>query len=221
MISKVFEMPFSYQKWKKQESEQKIINALLIQPRTKSALLEMTDLSKPILSERLEDLKRQGKIELVVDEKEKRFLYKLVQEKLSIDEQTRLKISFLTQRIITALYNDSTNASIYDEVYQKNLNEGMQLISTLKFYESYFKPTAERDEYLKTVYGVEFVKQIPLLFPENRKNIMIKTLKELPEEEKPLFLAQDKEMKNAIRAYVDLLLLKISETSKKSKVQKK
>ncbi len=49
-------MAFQYQKYRKLESEQRIINALSSEDKTFSQLLEITKLSKPILSKRLKDL---------------------------------------------------------------------------------------------------------------------------------------------------------------------
>ena len=58
-------MPFKYQKWIKWESEKSIITALSDGKKRFGELIGPTDLSKPVLSQRLNELIEKGKIRIL------------------------------------------------------------------------------------------------------------------------------------------------------------
>jgi len=94
-------MAFQYQKYRKLESEQRIINALSSEDKTFSQLLEITKLSKPILSKRLKDLQRKGKIQR--EQKNGKILYVLDFSKLNKTELTLLRIWKLQEKTLKDL----------------------------------------------------------------------------------------------------------------------
>lgn len=159
--------PFKYQNWKKRESEQRILNGLSTGDRSFGELLDLTHLSKPILSMRLKSLEKERRVKVVPDTKTKRFLYHLEYGKLSDPEKARVLLHSLSVLVIAYL-EESAEASISDKEYAHRLMEGFTALQNFRMFEILILPRSEQEEYLRAALGPEFAERIPKLFPEGR-----------------------------------------------------
>jgi len=197
---------FSYQSWKKQESEQRILDALNDKDKSFSELLELTELSKPILSERLKDLEKRKKIENVPETATKRFLYHLCSESLDAVEKARLRLHTHSRIIVGSLEGFALDPSISDKDYMDALTKGILALFNLRLLENTLMPISLRQEWLKTTLGVEFTKRLPNLFPKNR-DASIRTLNILSLNELSIYESNDeKEAATKILEYMDEIL---------------
>jgi len=110
-------MAYQYQKFRKLESVQRIINALSTEDRTFSQLLESTKLSKPILSKRLKELQNNGKLQREL--KNGKIVYVLDFSKLNRTEKTLLKISRLQEQILNDLISRDKTFVTREIVYRE------------------------------------------------------------------------------------------------------
>jgi len=161
-------MTFTYQRWKKQQSEQRILDSLSDRDRSFSNLLKLTDLSKSVLSERLSSLTKQGKIELVPETKTKRFLYHLIDESLDDVEKSLVLFHVLSNYAVGFLEKFAKDSSLSDKEYASRLTEGVMILFNFRMLEHTIAPKPVQEEWLKTTLGLEFVRKIPKLFPKNR-----------------------------------------------------
>lgn len=91
---------FEYQKKRKQESEKKIIQVFLEEREKGKSFMELlsnTKLSKPVLTERLKNMMKEGLVDKVLSEDKKRILY-VTTEKLINSESARF-ISFFRSSV--------------------------------------------------------------------------------------------------------------------------
>lgn len=206
MVRNVTLSAFSYQSWKKQESEQRILDALNDKDRSFSELLELTELSKPILSERLKDLEKGKKIENVPETATKRFLYHLCVKSLDAVEKARLRLHTHSRIIINILENFAQDPSTSDEDYTDRLTKGILALFNLRLLENTLMPVSLQQEWLKTTLGVEFMKRLPTLFPKNR-NVSISTLNRQSMKDLSIYESDDaKEAATKILEYMDTIL---------------
>jgi DNA-binding HxlR family transcriptional regulator len=159
--------PFTFQQWKRKESEQRILDALSTCDRSFGELLGLTQLSKPILSTRLKDLEKDTKVKTVPDTKTKRFLYHLEYGKLNDVEKAHVLVDSLSKVTLDYLEELADNTSISDKEYSDKLAIGITALFNLKMNEMMMKPPPEQKEWLKTVMGPEFAERMPRLL-ENR-----------------------------------------------------
>jgi len=197
-------MSFTYQKWNKLESEQRIINTLNDGDRSFGELLKLTELSKPVLSERLRSLIEQGKIESVAEPKIKRFLYHLNYGSLDKMEEVHLKIHGLSKYILTGLAKFAKDSSISDEEYRTKLYDGIASLLSLKIYAVRVAPKSAQREWLKNALGLEFMGIMPKLFPENR-NVLPGRLKGTP--------SKDIKDVDSLLEYLDMIIEKMKSVS--------
>jgi DNA-binding transcriptional ArsR family regulator len=194
---------FSYQSWKKQESEQRIMDALNDKDRSFSELLELTELSKPILSERLKNLEKRRKIEAVPEKATKRFLYHLCSKSLDIVEKARLRLHTHSRIILDILGGFALDPSTSDREYVDRLTKGVSALFNLRLLENTLMPASLQQEWLKTTLGVEFAKRLPKLFPKSR-NVSIRSLNELSLKELSVYESKGVEEKaTKILEYLD------------------
>jgi len=162
-------MSFTYQQWKKRESEQRILNVLKDGNKSYGELLEQTKLSKPILSKRLKSLTKQGKIETVAETETKRFLYHLIEGSLDELERGLVLLHQLSKYVLDHLETFAENSSVSNEEYAERLIEGITMLFNFKLFELTISPGPIGEEWLKNALGLEFVRRLPKLFLENRE----------------------------------------------------
>lgn len=202
-VRKLKTLPFTYQKWIKWESERCIISALYERDRTFTDLADLTSLSKPVLSQRLKELKKQGKIEIVPEIETKKFLYHLTREKLDTIDEIFIKIHRFSKITISYLTNCAKKPSISDEEYAKILGEGVSVLFTFRLWLYGVTPIDIRKEWAKNTMGLEFVRSIPQLFPETR-NILKYTTKNISSMELTMLKAKDvKEAANRLLEHLN------------------
>lgn len=206
--------PFTYQKWKKRESERKIINALREGDKRFSELLQLTELSKPVLSERLNSLAKQSKVEIVPEIETKRFLYHLIYKNLDDIEKGFVLLHRLSEHIVRDLVKSARDSSISDEEYTKRLLEGVAVLFNLRMtmYHT-ITPIPVQKEFLKTTVGVEFVTEMPKLFPEDR-DISPYILDGMSPKEQAIY--KSKETREAAKRVLEYLEMNVEKLSKKS-----
>jgi hypothetical protein len=160
--------PFMYQNWKKKESEQKIVNVLSQENKTHTQLLALTELSKPILSERLRSLKEQDKIASVADTSTKRFLYHLNYNRLDDSEKFYLNLYSFSVIAIEHLKEIALDSSISDKQYFDEFGRIIELLLTFRLLRMSVAPLQDQGEWLKTILGPEFAQDLHLILPNSR-----------------------------------------------------
>lgn len=162
-------MAFKYQEWKTEESEQRIINSLSEGNKTFGELLKLTDLSKPVLSRRLKELQKKGKIDVVPDKDTKRFLYSLIEESLDDKERMRLNLSIITKFLIRGLEQKAKDRSVSNSEYLDWLKKILAILWDFRMmgYISLVSLSEEK-EWWRNTFGSEFVNRLPYLFPKER-----------------------------------------------------
>lgn len=196
-------MPFTYQKWLRQESEQRIINALYDGDKGFGDLLDLTDLSKPILSERLKDLTRRGKIDVVPHKATKRFLYSLIKE--SLDQRERIHLFFhkLSQVSVKKLEEAAKDPSTSEHEYIELLGETVMELISHRLRVFLMAPRPAMKEWLRMVLGSEFANKMSSIFPRERLMKLKETIIQSDPEEALLFdEGSPEEMERNITEYV-------------------
>lgn len=202
----------SFQKWIKWKSERAIINALNEGDRSFSELIDLTDLSKPVLSQRLKELERAGKIESVPEMKTKRFLYHLNHEALDTIDELHIKLHIVSKIIVYYLANFARDSSISDEEYVTKLEKGLYWLFDFRMMAYRVSPSDVQKEWLKTTLGLEFVSSLSDLFPENREILEYLT-KDKPSKELSILKARDAE--KAAKQLIEFLDKIIEKTTRK------
>ena len=162
-------MLLRHQKWLKWESETNIINALFEGDKRFGELLEMTELSKPVLIRRLKELKKKGKVEFIPDEETRRFHYHLIQESLNLDDVIQTGISALSNSIIESLTIAAKKPEITDKEYNKFLNYVIPLLFQFRMWAGISASKDVQREWFKVSLGLGFTKKVEQIFPNNRK----------------------------------------------------
>jgi DNA-binding HxlR family transcriptional regulator len=161
-------MTFKYQKWIKMESERIIINALFYEDKRFGELLEVTDLSKPVLIRRLKELKKKGKVEFVPEEETRRFYYRLNKKTLTIDDMIQAGIDALSNVILEGLKR-AAKSDKTDIEYNKLLRKGIPLLFQYRMWANISAPKDLQSEWLKLCLGTGFGKDLNKIFPKNRR----------------------------------------------------
>jgi DNA-binding HxlR family transcriptional regulator len=188
---------FTYQNWKRKESEQRIINELGDGNKSYGELLKLTDLSKPILSERLKGLEEQGKVTSVAESKTKRFLYHLQHEKLDKSEKGRIILHELSKIILRHLGVSVNDKTISDKKYFTMARDSLGTLIQFKMYDAFLAPFPEVEEWFRSFLGPEFAKMLPtLLLPQNRDHSIL--FEQVLSKEDTLLVSEDRE-ENATR----------------------
>ena len=182
---------FTYQKWRKQESEQRILNALTQGDRSYTELLSLTELSKPVLSERLRSLEKQRKIASVADNRTRRFLHHLEYDSLTDSEKALTHIHNFSMFILRYLENSVNDKAVSDDEYSQMLLDGIDALLGLRMHGIFLAPLPEQEEWIKAIIGPEFAKKmLELLSPKNR-NIYSKICEGLSPKEQALYKSKD------------------------------
>jgi len=191
---------FTYQNWKKMESEQRILNALNDGDQSFTELLASTGLSKPILTQRLKSLEGEGKVRSVPESKKKRFLYHEEYPKLNDVEKAHILVDSLSKVTLGYLEELVDDTSITDEDYSDKLSIGITALFNLKMYEMMMKPPSEQKEWLKTVLGPQFADKMPRLL---QKRDISSIFDKMPSGEHAIFKSKDaKETATQLLKYV-------------------
>lgn len=159
---------FTYQKWIKWESETAIINALFDGNKRFGELLEITELSKPVLIRRLKELKKKGKVAFIPEEEIRRFYYHLVKENITIDDVIQKKIDILSKVFVDGLIFVANTQEISNKEYSENLNRLVPLIFRFKMISYNTAPEEIQREWLKVSLGNRFANNIEKIYPEDR-----------------------------------------------------
>jgi DNA-binding HxlR family transcriptional regulator len=205
---------FNYQTWKKEESEQKILNALTQGDRSFSELLVLTNLSKPILSARLKSLEKQKKIVSVAEIGTKSYLYHSEYERLTDSEKALTLIHNLSGLVVHHLDIFVKDKTISDDEYSERLDNGVAILFTLRMYSLFLAPLPEQEEWIRLVIGPEFAEKVPkLLYPENRSRLTI--LKNISRREQAIYRSKDvKEAATKLVNYLEEKVRQIQEPQK-------
>jgi len=200
---------FGYQKWRKEESEQRIINALVEMAKTFSDLLNETNLSKPILSERLKSLRKQGKISVVPDVEKRRFRYNLKWDSLEDREQNGVIFSQLSKQTLMEVEEKAGDSSISDERYLEILEYVVQLLISFKLAIYLRAPFEVKREWIANTFGVEFANKMPTIFPKERLERIRNTMTKVDPEKDLLFKGTSpKEIETNVKEYLSTKLQK-------------
>jgi len=211
-------LPFTHQEWLRQESEQRIINALSDGDKGFGDLLVLADLSKPILSERLKDLTRRGKVDVVPHKATKRFLYSLKKESLEQSEWINLFFHKLSKAIVERLEEAANDPSTSEQEYMKMLEKEIMALMNFKLTTILMAPHDAKKEWLRTAFGSEFANKFTSILPRERVKKLEKVIiQEDPEEALLLKEGSPEEKEKDIIDYIAKKLEKLEE--KQSKAQ--
>jgi len=200
---------FTYQKWKKRESEQRIINALNDGDKRFGNLLKLTDLSKPVLGERIKSLTKQGKIEVVPKIETRRFVYHLVYESLDDVEKGLVLLHGLCNYAVGCLEKFAKDSSISDKEYASMFMEGILILFNFGMLKHTLAPKQVKEEWLKTILGLEFSRRMPTLFPENR-TVLPYLIDGMSPKEQAIYKSKDvKEAANRLLEHLNMMIEKL------------
>lgn len=190
----------SHQKWIRWESERRIIISLSEADRSFTDLVELTDLSKPVLSQRLKRLKKAGKIEIVPEIEAKRFLYHLIRENLDAIDELFIRVYEISKTLVSYLIEFAEESSISDEEYVNRLKDAITMLFGLRLQSYMVAPVDLRKEWLKNTLGLGFVRKMTQIYPKTR-NVLKYTAKGIYSEE--LATLNDKDTGEAVNRLID------------------
>ena len=124
---------FQYQKEKRKESEEKIINALGGEERRFIELLKMTGLSKPVLNNHLHRMQKEGKVKKI-KQKKGRSLYKLVAGALEHGYIKRILFSVLSTQVFNDVFDATGTREWTDKEFIHRFNEKVGLLELTVLY---------------------------------------------------------------------------------------
>ena len=124
---------FQYQKEKRKESEEKIVNALGGEERRFTELLKMTGLSKPVLNKHLHRMQREGQVKKIKQEK-KRPSYKLVAGALEHGYIKRILFSVLSTQLFNDVFEATGTREWTDKEFIRRFNEKVGLLELAVLY---------------------------------------------------------------------------------------
>lgn len=201
----MIELPFTYQKWIKLESERSIINGLYEGDRSFSDLAKLTDLSKPVLSERLKELTKEGKIKIVPDIETKKFLYRLIHKNLDTVDEVQIKVHILSKIVVAYLTGFAKEPSISDKEYATRYGECVSILFNLRLLSFLAVPLDLREQWLKNTLGSEFVSKLSQIYPKNR-DILKYIAKGISSKELIILAENPEEAKREIRELLDSII---------------
>lgn len=211
----------SYQEWVKWESERNIINALYEGDRSFTDLVELTYLSKPVLSRRLKELKKEGKIKIVPETETKRFLYHLIRENLDTADVLFIKMYVVSKGLVSSVAKLAKDTSIsdreYDAVFQNTLSMLLAIKMDALIHERTISELDIHKAWLKSTFGSAFVKNLSELNPDIRKTSQY-TAKRFHPKALALFKAKDaKEIQKRLHDFYDYILKRRPSPKQESK----
>jgi DNA-binding transcriptional ArsR family regulator len=124
---------FQYQREKKRESEERIINALGGEELRFTELLKKTGLSKPVLNDHIKRLRKEGKIERI-KQRNRRPYYKLVAGALKYGYIRRIMFSVLSTQIFNDVFEATGRRSWSDEEFVRRFSKKVGLLATFVLY---------------------------------------------------------------------------------------
>jgi DNA-binding Lrp family transcriptional regulator len=113
---------YQYQRQKKQESEERIINALGGKELRFTELLKKTGLSKPVLNAHIKRLRKEGKIKRIKP-KNKRPRYKLLAGALKYGYIRRILFSVLSTQIFNDVFEATGKGAWSDEEFVRRFSQ--------------------------------------------------------------------------------------------------
>ena len=124
---------FQYQREKKRESEEKIINALGGMDVRFTELLKKTGLSKPVLNTHLKRMRREGKIKRV-KQRNKRPRYKLVAGALKHGHIRRILFSVLSTRVFNDVFEATSIQAWSDKEFVSRFSKKIGVLAIFVLY---------------------------------------------------------------------------------------
>lgn len=124
---------FQYQRKKRRESEEKIINALGGEERQFTGLLKLTGLSKPVLNNHLHRMQKQGKVKKI-SRKGRRPRYKLVAGALEHGYIRRILFSVLSTQVFNDVFEATGNRAWTNKEFIRRFSEKVGLLAILVFH---------------------------------------------------------------------------------------
>lgn len=195
----------SHQKRIRWESERRIINALYEGDRSFTSLIKLTDLSKPVLSQRLKELKKEGKIGIVPETATRRFLYHLIQENLDTADEIFIKMYMVSKVFVSSLTKLAKDPSISDKEYDAMFENAISILITIKMQSYRLASPDVWKAWLKSTFGVEFVKNLSELLPDSRRTLP--TVKSLHPKHLAVLKAKDrKELEKRLLEFYDHII---------------
>jgi len=124
---------FQYQRKKKQESEEKIINALGGKERRFTELLRRTGLSRPVLSAHMKRMQKEGKVKKI-RQKNQRPRYKLVAGALKHGYIRRILFSVLSTQLFNDVFAATGSGAWSDEEFVRRVSKKIGVLAIFVLY---------------------------------------------------------------------------------------
>lgn len=124
---------FQYQKEKKKESEEKIINALAGEERRFSELQKMTGLSKPVLNNHLHRMQKEEMVKKI-RRKDKRPRYKLIAGRVEHGHVKRILFSVLSTQVFNDVFEATGKQEWTDKEFINRFSEKVGLLELVALY---------------------------------------------------------------------------------------
>jgi len=124
---------FEYQRKKKHESEEKIINALGREERRFTELLKLTGLSKPVLNNHLHRMQKQRKVKKI-KRKGRRPHYKLVAGGLEHGHIRRILFSVLSTHVFHDVFEATGKSTWSDKEFIRRFTKKIGLLAVFVLY---------------------------------------------------------------------------------------
>ena len=192
---------FQYQRQKKQESEERIINALGGKELRFTELLNKAGLSKPVLNAHLKRLRKDGKIKRI-KQRNKRPRYKLVAGALKYGYIRRILFSVLSTQVFNDIFKATGKGAWSDEEFVRRFSQKMGVLAMFVLYvglslgrddpeeggkwieEAFgtlFQKYAWRRCFFRQIFGGEYELKNPILLKEPVSPELSDDLVKLPE----------------------------------------
>jgi len=124
---------FQYQREKKRESEEKIINALGGKERRFTELLRRTGLSRPVLSAHMKRMQKEGKVKKI-SQKKQRPRYKLVAGALKHGYISRILFSVLSTQLFNDVFAATGSRAWSDEEFVRRVSKKIGALAIFVLY---------------------------------------------------------------------------------------
>jgi DNA-binding transcriptional ArsR family regulator len=192
---------FQYQRQKKQESEERIINALGGKELRFTELLKKTGLSKPVLNAHIKRLRREGKIKRI-KQRNRRPRYKLLAGALKYGYIRRILFSVLSTQIFNDAFEATGKGAWSDEEFVRRFSQKIGGLAMFVLYVglsigrddpeeggkwiedafgTLFQKYAWRRCFFRQIFGGEYDLKIPILLKEPVSPELNGVLVKLPE----------------------------------------
>ena len=124
---------FQYQREKKRESEEKIINALGGMKLRFTELLKKAGLSKPVLNAHLKRMQKEGKIRRIKQRK-RRPQYELVAGAMKHGYIRRILFSVLSTQVFNDVFEATSSGAWSDEEFVERLSKKIGVVAIFVLY---------------------------------------------------------------------------------------